>query len=69
MTSFGQMRRYPKGKIRNFKKISTFSNSLFYNTLSRLYPLSAVRYTLFFVPNAQLRPIVERDTFLSLFSL
>jgi hypothetical protein len=60
---FDQMRRYPKDKNGNFKIFLTFLKSLPNNDLSLLYPLYAVRYTLFFVPNAQVRPFIERRCF------
>ncbi len=44
----GHSRRYPKDKNRNFKIFLQFLNSLSHNELPLLYPLSAVRYTLFF---------------------
>jgi hypothetical protein len=63
MTSFGQTRRYPQPKSENSKKIFRFSYSLPNKDLPLLYPLSAICYTLFFRPNAQLRPFIERRSF------
>ena len=60
---FGQTRRYPHSKSENSKKIFRFSYSLPNKDLPLLYPLSAICYTLFFRPNAQLRPFIERRSF------
>ena len=44
---------------KNLKKFSSFFTSCFTTTYLILCPLSAVCYTLFFEPNAQLRPFIE----------
>ena len=59
----GQTRSYLRPKSEKNKNFLQFFNSLPNNELSLLYPLSAARYTLFFRPNAQVRPFIERRSF------
>jgi len=63
MTLLGQTRRYSRPKSEKNKNFFRFSNSLFYNKLSSLtqYTSRFTRYE--FVPNAQVRPFIERRSF------
>ena len=63
----GQTRRYSRPKSENSKKIFTIFYSLFYNDLSLLYPLSAVRSTLFFRTKRAASPLYRDAVFLSSF--
>ncbi len=55
----GMLDQIPK----KIKKFSPFLTPYFTTSYALRYPLYAICYTLFFVPNAQLHPIVERRCF------
>jgi len=52
-----------KTKSKILKKFSPFLTPYFTTSYALHYPLYAICYTLFFRPNAHLRPIVERRSF------
>jgi len=60
---FDQGRSYLRPNSKNSKKFSDSLTPYFTTSYALRYPLSAVRYMLFLVPNAHLRPIVERRSF------
>jgi hypothetical protein len=48
---------------KKIKKFSQFLTPYFTTSYALHYPLSAICYPLFFVPNTQLRPFIERHCF------
>jgi len=48
---------------KKIKKFSPFLTLYFTTTYLIIYPLSAICYPLFFVPNAQVRPFIEGTLF------